>query len=636
MSGRASVRTAKRRTTYRRTTKPIDPRNRLIALLIIFVVIGAGFVAVLVDLQTVRPDLYRDLGENQRTRTRQLAGYRGAVFDRNGFVLAAPTPSHRIEADPTLVADPGATAALLAPILGIDSASLSENLIPSSDKDHYGLLARNVDDEAVGRIRELDAAAETSGELDGIFIRPEEHRVYPAGDLANAVVGRVDPDEQGIFGVEQRYNDEMTGVPGTEQLEVGRFGSITVGDRKIDPATAGFDVVLTLDHRLQYVTEQSLLDHCEATGAKGATAVLADPRTGEILAMASSVRGEDGCVIANYNGALVDTFEPGSVIKPVVIAAAIEELSYTSETLVDVPNRITVGGKTFIDHPEHPAAPFPISDIIAKSMNVGTIRIAQRLGADTVYEYLRAFGFGQSSGLDLSGESAGSLRPPTDWWGSDHGSIPIGQGISVSATQLLSAYNVIASGGDFVPPRLVQSIETPGGLAHGVAQGPVRKTLTAETVRQVTESLIAVVNRGTGTKAAVDGYQVAGKTGTAWKVFDDGSGRLGYGRPGNRRYVVSFVGFLPAEDPQLSLVVVVDEPVTDTTASGVAAPLFAEIADYATRILLIPPTEMTLAAGERVRGTPALGPTPPTQARASGSELAAVAVPGGATGTDDQ
>lgn len=605
MTRTAADRAAKRRTTFRRTSTPSDPRNRLVGLLVLFVIIGAGFVAVLVDLQTVRPDRLREYGEGQRYRTRPIAAYRGAVLDRNGFALAVSTPSHRVVADPMNVVDPMETAALLAPILGIDSAELAEQLTPDSAGDRYELLARNVDKVAITRIQELEEDRSTATSLVGVYVRPEEDRVYPAGDLAGAVVGKVDPDEQGIYGLEQIYNTEMTGVPGSEQLEIGRFGSISVGSRKVEEATAGRDLVLTLDQRIQYVAEQALIEHCDATDAQGATAVMSDPRTGEILAMATARRGDDGCFVPNYNAALVDAFEPGSVIKPMVVAAAIEELGYTSETLVDVPSRISVGGKTFIDHPEHPPAPFPIREILAESMNVGTILLAQRLSADTVHEYLTSFGFGQPTNLGLAGESPGRLRAPEDWWGADHASIPIGQGMSVNATQLLDAYSVIANGGEYVPPTLVKSLESPGGLAHGVERAPARRVLSTSTADEVTRSLVAVVNTGTGTNAAINGYQVAGKTGTAWKVFDDGSGTLGYGEPNNRRYVVTFVGFLPADDPQLTLVVVVDEPTTDTTAAAVAAPLFAEIAGYGARILDIRPDQALATAGERVRSAPA-------------------------------
>lgn len=606
MTTRAATRAEKRRTTFRRTGTPSDPRNRLVGLLVLFVIIGAGFVAVLVDLQAVRPEENVSYGESQRYRTRQIAAYRGAVLDRNGFALAVSTPAHKVVADPTLIVDPVATAGLLAPILGVDSAVLTEQLTPDSDNDRYALLAGTVDGETVAGIQLLEDDKELSEALVGVFVRPEEDRVYPAGELAGAVVGRVDIDEQGIYGIEEIYNTEMTGEPGTEQFEVGRFGSISVGDYSVTEATAGNNLVLTIDQRIQYVAEQALVEHCEATGADGATAVMADPRTGEILALAAARRDEGGCYVPNYAAGLVDAFEPGSVIKPVVVAAAFEELGYTGDTVVDVPSRISVGGKTFVDHPEHPPAPFAITQIVAESMNVGIILLAQRLGADAVHGYLTDFGFGQPTGLEWSGESTGRLRATEDWWGADHASIPIGQGMSVNATQLLGAYNVLANGGEYVPPTLVQSLETPGGLSHGVDRPPAERLISEATAAEVTESLVAVVNGGTGEQAAVNGYQVAGKTGTAWKVFDDGSGSLTYGSDGNRRYVVTFVGYLPADDPQLSLVVVVDEPKSDTTAAAIAAPLFSEIAGYGARILDIEPNQpVSTTDGERVRSTPA-------------------------------
>jgi cell division protein FtsI (penicillin-binding protein 3) len=608
-SRRASARAEKRRITFRRTTSPIDPRNRLVALLLAFVVIGAGFVAVLVDLQTVRPQRFRDLGQDQRTKVREIAGYRGAITDRNGFVLAASTPSHQIVADPQAVLDPRATAALLAPILGIDSEVLTTELTPSSPDDHFSLLARHVKDGAVAQVEELRSVKSLKNAMIGIWVKPEERRVYPAGDLATALVGRVDPDEQGIFGVEKLYNQVMTGQPGSELIERGRFGSIAVGARKVNPATAGFDVVLTIDHRIQFTAEQALLEHCRAAGAAGATAVVTDPRSNEILAMASVVRRDGDCRLTDYNAALVDAFEPGSALKPLVVAAATEEAGLTADSMIEVPPRITIGGKTFVDHPPHPAASFPVSQILAESMNVGTIKISQKLSAEIIYGYLQRFGLTKPSGLDFPGETTGSLRQPADWHGSDNGSIPIGQGMTVNAAQLLSAYNVIASGGTFSAPTVVRSIDTKDGVIHSGTIDPPRQVISARTAQEITRSMEAVVERGTGREAAIPGYTVAGKTGTAWKVFDDGSGKTTYGSDGNRRYIVTFGGFLPAADPQLSMVVVVDEPVNGTTASVVAAPIFSQIGDYAARVLLIPPDKIDAAVdpGTRVRSTPAPG-----------------------------
>lgn len=635
---KASVRAEQRRAIFRRTTTPIDPRNRLIALLVAFVVIGAGFVALLVDLQTVRPERYRVWGEEQRRGLRQIAGYRGSITDRNGFVLAASTPSHQIVANPSEVIDPAATAALLAPVLGIDSAELTAKLTPDKPGDAYALLARHVDDATIAQVQDIRSNDKWSKVMTGIFVKPEESRVYPAGSLATALVGEVDPDEQGTFGVEKLYNDTMKGSPGTERYERGQFGSISVGSHEVDPATAGNDVVLTIDHRIQFMAEQTLLEHCEKTGAEGATAVLADPHTGEVLAMASVARDArtGACATTRYNAALVDVFEPGSVVKPLVMAAAADRTGLTADTSIEVPSRITVGGKTFVDHPPHPAATFPVTQIIAESMNVGAIEIAQRMDTQTIYDYLTGFGLGQDTAIEFPEESRGSLRKPEDWYGADNGAIPIGQGMSVTAAQLVSAYNVLANGGVYVAPSLIQSLGgADGALGSGVSAEP-RRVVSAAAAAEATRALTAVVEDGTGSQAAIPGYTVAGKTGTAWKAFkDEATGKLTFGSDGNRRYVSSFAGFLPAEHPELSMVVVVDQPRTEYMASAVAAPIFSQIGAYAARILPITPNHVDAdaTAGGRVRGTPAPLPLPTADPLAPGTgpavELPADEVPTG-------
>lgn len=569
--------------------------------------IGAGFVALLVDLQAIRSDDLRSLGEDQRTRTRQLAGYRGRILDRGGFVLAASTPSSQVVADPTMVEDPSATAALLAPLLGIEAATLTEELTPDSESDRYALLARTVPDEAVTGIKELASNSATSDRMVGIFPRPEEDRVYPAGELALPLVGRVDPEEQGIYGVERQYDEIMTGVPGEEEFERSRFGSISVTDWKVNPATAGYDVILAIDNRIQFVAEEALRAQCEETGASGATAVITDPRTGEILAMAGVSRsGETGlCEVPKHNAALVWTFEPGSVLKTITMAAAIEELGYNSDTLVEVPAQVRIGGRDFTDHPAHAGAPYPVAQILSDSMNVGTVMVAQNVGPTQVHAYLNRFGFGQGTGIAFEGESTGTLRDPSEWFGSDAASIPIGYGITVNATQLAAAYNVVANGGHYHSPILVRSLLDPEGTEHPIDSGPGKPVISQATAAELTEMLVGVVENGTGKSASIPGYTVAGKTGTAWKAFDDGTGGLTYGSNDDRRYVATFAGFVPANDPELSIVVVIDEPSTNFYASAVAAPVFADVGEYALRILGIAPNQVIPSTGAPVRGTPA-------------------------------
>ncbi len=608
-SSRDARRRAVRRTIFRRTTNPLDPQNRLILLLAVFAIIGAGFVALLVDLQAVRSEDLQTLGEDQRTGTRPLAGYRGQIVDRNGFVFASSTPSNEIVADPELVGDSETTAALLGPVIGVDPTELAVDLAGESDGDRYALLARTVSGDVASQVQALIDSDDTAAEMAGVFVRVEEQRIYPAENLARPIIGRVDPDKRGIYGVESQYDNVMTGMPGVEEFERGRFGSISVGDWTVSPPEAGFDVALAIDNRLQFAAEDTLMEHCNATGAAGATAVMTDPPTGEILAMATVSRDEDSnqCVVPKSNTALVDTFEPGSVLKTVTMAAAIEELGLTSESTIEVPPQVNIGGKTFNDRTSRVAAPYPLAQILADSMNVGTIKVAERLGPTQIHSYLNRFGFGQPTGIGFQGEATGTVRAPEDWYGSDAGSIPIGQGVTVNATQLVAAYSAIANGGSYRQPILVRSLLAPDGTEHLVDSGPGKPVIGGAAAGELTDMLVGVVADGTGGNASIPGYAVAGKTGTAWKVFEDGAGTVGYGSPENRRFVVTFAGFAPAYDPRVAIAVVVDEPKTATTASEVAAPIFSEIGQYALRVLGVPPDDAAPRrdVGERVRGTPA-------------------------------
>ena len=581
-----------------------DPRKRMFFVFGVFLLVGALFVGALIDLQTGRSARLRDLGQAQRSGTRLLAGYRGSILDRDGFVMAASTPALQLVVDPQLVDNRELTASVLAPALGIDAAALFDPLTPGDGEDRFGLLAESLDEASVQRLDALFVDEMNDEALAGVVVRPAEERVYPADTLGRPVVGSVDPYEVGNFGVEWQFQQYLQGQAGSEQFERGVFGSITGGEWRVDPAEPGSDVMLTIDHRIQYVVEEALIQHCQEMKASGANSVVADPRTGEILAMATVLRGEDGfCYVPRYNAPIVDTFEPGSVLKMVTFAAAVNEFGYTGDSTVAVPPSIMIGDKTFTDHPRHAAADFPISQIAADSMNVGTIKLAQQVGAERLYDYLLAFGFGQESGIGFKDEATGTVQ--SVWHGSEAGSIPIGQGITVNSVQLLSAYNTIANDGVYVAPKLIRAVVAPDGTKRLTEPREVRSVVSPSTADEVTRMLTGVVNFGTGMAAAVPGYTVAGKTGTAWKVFSDGPYRGTYGEDGARRYVVTFAGFLPAENPQLSIVVVVDEPTVETTAGTVAAPVFADIAHYVLRILGIPPATVDTEPEGRVRGVPA-------------------------------
>ncbi len=609
-----------RRATKRSTRRLFSEHPQLFAVLSFFFVVMVIYTAQLLDLQTIRPERYRDLAQDQSTATRTLAGFRGRVLDREGFVLAASTPTQQIIADPQLVEDPVWTASLLSTALGIDAAEIEERLAPASERDRYNVVATTSDASALASIRALVADEETSKAFKGIVIRPEEDRLYPAGDLARPLIGRVDPDEVGRSGVEEQFDDVLRGRAGVERYERGRFGSISVGQRTVQPAERGYDLTLTIDHRVQFGTEAILIDTCEKLGAQGAWAIVSDPATGEIYGMASVERtGDTSCGVASYNKAALDTFEPGSVMKLVAFAGAADHLGYDSSDELMVPGSIEVADKRFFDHPRHDDQMMSLTDAMAQSSNVATISLAQQMGTQVYYDYASQFGFGQLSGLDFKGESTGVLRSPSEWLGSDAGSIVIGQGMTVNLMQLAGAFNTVGNNGVYTPIKLVAD-----DALEAVESEPVQ-VISPEAAAATLEMLSAVTEEeGTGAKAAIDGYTVAGKTGTAWKVFDNGSGRLTYGTENDRRYLTTFGGLVPAEAPELSVVLVVDEPRTATSATTAAAPAFAQIAQYALRVLNIAPagdqTPEIRESQALVRGTPAVaenGPRSSTTAPAA-------------------
>lgn len=590
-----------------------DPSRRVGWMLLGIVSVAFVFALVLADLQVVRGDEWVLQGEAQRTGTVELVAYRGSVTDRNGFVLASSAPSSAAVADPSMLKDPAVTAELLAPILGHDPEELAASLQPESEKDKYELLARHLDDDAVQQITDLRADGEVNDYMVGIFLEPDEDRIYPGDSLARPLVGLVDTGNVGVFGAEATYDAALQGSTGEAILERGAFGSISVGERRVTPAVDGSDVVFTIDHRIQFVAEQALVEQCEATGANGAQAVVTVPDTGEILAMATVVRDDEAgtCSVPFHNAALVTAFEPGSVLKPVTWAAAIEERGYHGDTLVDVPAEVEIGGETFSDpHPWVPA-PYPLWQIAAESSNVGTIMVAKDLGNETIWSYLDAFGIGRVTGLDWKDEIRGNLRNPDQWHGSDAGSIPIGQGVTVNATQLAGVYATVANGGTYVSPMLVKETVDPHGNVGQQSVQTTRRVIAESTADELTRLLVGVTETGTGRRAAIPGYTVAGKTGTAWKVYENEDGNNTYGEEDSRRYVLTFAGFVPAEKPELAIVVVLDEPAIAGQAGALAAPAFRQIGEYGLRILGIPPAGEVDEVDGRVRGTPAAAPVSP-------------------------
>jgi cell division protein FtsI (penicillin-binding protein 3) len=552
--------------------------------LVVVVLLFALVIGRLAQLQLLDGHRYVEFGESQRVRPVTLPAERGSLFDRDGNDLALSVPQHTVWADPRLVTNPQAEAAALAPVLGIDQNTLLRTLT-TPDK-HFVYLARQVDDATAQKVTDL--------KLDGVDLLEESKRFNPSGELARGVLGSVNIDNVGRAGLEQQFDATLTGTPGQLVLEQDpRGGTIAGGDHRLTPAQPGNDLILTLDTAMQFETERALSEQIMKMGAKGGMAIVSNPKTGEILAMADMERPEDDGlpVPSTNNRALTTVFEPGSAGKVITMTAALEEGVVPIDARLTVPDHLQVADAMFSDHDPHPTQQMSLTDILANSSNIGTIMLGQKVGSERIDSYQRKFGFGSKTALDFPNESAGIMLPLQNWSGTSIATIPIGQGIAVTALQMLQAYNVIANGGVYVDPKLVLATVGKDGVRHDAPPANSHRVISTQTAAEVRDMMEQVVASGTGTEAAIDGYTVAGKTGTARKPQPNGGYTDG---AGNYHYVATFAGFVPAEDPELSTIVVLDEPTATIFASASSAPTFSRIAAYALRRFSIPPPGITL------------------------------------------
>jgi cell division protein FtsI (penicillin-binding protein 3) len=615
-----------------RLLRPGDPRYRSLSLLVALGLLFGVVVLRLGYVQTVGARKYVTYGEEQRIEPIALPAARGTIFDRNGKDLALSTPAKSVGADPSVISDRAEAARRLAQVLGLPASEVASKLATEA---HFVYLARQVDDKVAKLVKDLDIA--------GVLIFDESARLLPAGDMARSLLGSVDLDNVGVAGLEQRYDDQLAGDPGEYMVERDLAGRTIPGGRHlIDPAEPGDDIVLTIDRSLQYATEGILAERVRTVGAKAGWAAVMDPRTGEVLALANVETDPKTHAVGNTgnNLAVTQIFEPGSVNKVITMSGALEEGLVAPDTELQVPDTLHVADHVYTDAHSLPPR-MTASQILSRSSNIGTIEIAQRLGMPRLDEYLRRFGFGQRTALGLPHEEPGILLDPDNWSGTSIGSIPIGHGISVTAMQMLLAYNTIANNGVYVPPTLLRATFDAEGERHPAVPGEGRRVVSPTTAAQVREMLAQAVISGTGKAAAIDGYDAAGKTGTARKPQPGGGYR---DAQGNYHYVATFAGFIPADDPQVSIIVVIDEPTTSPYAADVAAPAFADIGRQALRALRIAPPAATGAVGtlppleqSKVRAQPAAAPTTttttapttPTVAGATSTTAAPVAARGG-------
>lgn len=540
--------------------------------LLAFIVAGRAF-----QLQVLKRDQLCRLAERQYKNKVPLVPKRGTIYSRGYEELAVTVEVDSIYAEPDAVEDAKLAAKKLAPVLSVSRKELEERLSASKS---FVWLARKVSPSLIERVKSLD--------IQGIGFVKENKRFYPNAELASHVVGFSGIDGSGLGGIELAQDVQIKGKVELIRAERDALGKRTLpNDFGFEESLAGNSVVLTIDKTIQYTAERELAEAVKKSGAKGGTAIVMDPKSGEVLAMANYPQFNPND-LSSYpqaflkNRAIVDTYEPGSTFKVFLLAAALEEgVVKPEDTFFCENGSMELAGKVI--HDTHKYGTLTVSEIMKFSSNIGASKIAAKLGKERYYGYLTSFGFGSPSGIELRGEGSGILRSVNKWSKLDLANVSFGQGVSVTPLQLTTAFSAIANGGYLMRPYLVKDIlDRDGKVIKRNQPQIVEKVIGGDTASKVTDMLKDVVAEGgTGTAAALAGYDVAGKTGTAQKVSEGGRGYGG-------KHVASFIGFVPAQSPELVVLVAVDEPVGVQYGGVVAAPVFKAIAESSLRYLNTP------------------------------------------------
>jgi cell division protein FtsI (penicillin-binding protein 3) len=536
-----------------------------VALVLICVLLSL-FAGRLVQLQGLDASTYVAVAGHDRLRPIVLPAQRGPILDRDGQPLARSTDAFNVTADQTLVTNPAAYALQLDGLLDADARSIQRIL---TGEKRFQYVAKKLTPQTWRAIDELD--------LQGIYAEPAAQREYPAGAVAGNVVGFVGAEGHGLAGVELAMQSVLTGADGERACQLSPGGHcIPLGNGSRRAPVPGDGVRLTLDRDVQWYAEQALARQVATAKADAGNVVVMDTRTFEIVAMATSPAvdpGEPGATDEDDRGNRVveDAYEPGSVFKPLTMAAVIEEGKATPGTVLSVPDHIERSGEVINDYYGHGEEQMTLAGVLAKSSNVGTLLAAERIDKEAFREYLDAFGLGARPGLGLPGESAGRL--PKEWADLTRDTIAFGQGVSVSTMQMATAYATIANGGLRLPARLVDATIDADGTETAAATGAPIRVVSEQTAAAVTLMMEAVMGEdGTGHRAAIDGYRVAGKTGTAQRVNPSCGCYEGYNS--------SFMGFAPADDPRYVVVVSVLNPRNGNSGGALAGPVFADVMGF--------------------------------------------------------
>ncbi|MEU3981856.1 penicillin-binding protein 2 [Streptomyces sp. NPDC026672] len=586
------------------------PRLRLVGLALGLVLLT--FVVRLLQVQAVDAGAYAAKAELNRYVVHTLAAERGEITDRNGVALAVSEDANDITADPTMftreqlhIGDgPERAAALLAPILGQDQADLVKKLRPRNKDARYVKLAGRQTPQVWKQIKDLKSALSQKAQTDkstvnvlaGVFSDPSSQRVYPNGDLAAGILGWVNAEGKGGGGIEQQLDKKLTGKDGKIRYAQSGGREVPTAGSTETPAVPGTDVELTIDRDIQWAAQNAITEQVKKSRADRGYVIVQDTRTGQILAMANSPGFDPNDLskadpAALGNAALQDAFEPGSTAKIMSMAAVLEENAATPLTHVVVPNRLHRGDRLFQDDVDHATWYLTLNGVLAKSSNIGTILATGQLGRtqaqanQVLYSYLHKFGLGSYTGLGFPGETRGILASADKWSTSQQYTIPFGQGMSLNAMQAASVYSTIANGGVRVEPTLVRGERGADGRFAPSPQPAKTRVVSEKTATTLAHMLESVVDdeEGTGTKARIPGYRVAGKTGTANRV-DPATGKY-------HGYTSSFAGFAPADKPRITVYCAIQNATSGSYFGGqICGPIYKEVMEFALKTLQIPPT----------------------------------------------
>ncbi|MFB6707718.1 penicillin-binding transpeptidase domain-containing protein [Streptomyces sp. NPDC056333] len=588
------------------------PRLRLVSLGLTLVMLA--FVVRLLQVQAVDASAYAAKAEQNRYLEYTISAERGEITDRSGIALATSVDAYDITADPKMFTPedskapdaPQQAAALLAPILGVDAEELTKKL--SKPKSRYAVLARRQTPQVWKQIKDLKSVFAEKAQKDranggpganvlaGVFQESTTKRVYPNGGLAAGILGYVNAEGKGAGGLESQLDKELAGEDGKiKYAQSGGRRVPTAGTKEV-PAVAGSDIELTIDRDIQWAAQKAISDQVKKSKADRGYVIVQNTRTGEVLAMANApgfdpndLSQADAASLGN--AAVQDVYEPGSTSKVMSMAAVLEEGAATPGTHVTVPNRLHRGDRLFKDDIDHATWYLTLNGVLAKSSNIGTILATGQLGKTqaaankVLYSYLRKFGIGSPTGLDYPGETPGILAKPQDWSTSQQYTIPFGQGLSLNAMQAASVYSTIANGGVRIQPTLVRGTKGADGRFTPAATPEQTRVISEKTAKSLAGMLESVVGdeEGTGTKARIPGYRVAGKTGTANRVDPV--------RGGYHGYTASFAGFAPADDPQITVYCAIQNPTKGSYFGGqICGPIYKQVMEFALKTLQTAPS----------------------------------------------